>query len=640
MLAASEAGFGATVWYPAALFLLGLLVVTMAVLGVPERPHGLVLAGLGLLAAYAAWSLISIAWAEQEADAWDGGNRTLAYLVVLALFALWPVGAGGARLLIAVFSLGIAAIGLVEILRADGSGFPGGFFIDVRFAEPAGYINANVALWTLGLLGCLTLASGRDAHPALRASGLGGAALLAGLALLGQSRGWALALPVGLLVLIVLSPDRGRAALAALAVGLGVFVIRQPLLDVHDDYTPARFDGLLADATAYLVLMAAVLGVAGALWALAERRMRRRAREPFRLGRAGAVALGVVALAAGGAAAAATEPWDRVSDTWNEFREGGGPDPGGSRFASGGSNRWDFWTVAWDAFRDHPVRGLGAENFQRLYLRVGTSTEKPRYPHSLELGVLSQLGLVGALLLGGALAALVAAAARVRRGSYERRAAAAAAVALFGYWLAHASVDWFWEFAALTGPAVAMLGLATALAPPGAANRAPRRPLPRVAIGAAAAVVAISFAAPWLSALYVERASSDWRDDPNGAFDQLDRAAWLNPLSDVPDATAGTIALRIGRAEEARRRFAEVLDRDPRNAYAAFELGLIAAARGAREDAVRLLRLSLSQNPQDSLVRGVLEDVQKGKRVSPAAVNARIAQDAQETAKRPPGGTN
>ncbi len=250
VLAASEAGFGATVWYPAALFLLGLLVVTITVLGVPQRPHSLVLAGLALLAAYAAWSLISIAWAEQEADAWDGGNRTLAYLVVLALFSLWPVGAGGASLLIAVVSLGIAAIGLVEILRADGSDFPGGFFIDIRFAEPAGYINANVALWTLGLLGCLALASGRGTHPALRASGLGGAALLGGLALLGQSRGWALALPVGLLVLIVLSPDRGRAVLAALAVGIAVFLIRRPLLDVHDDYTPARFDGLLADATA------------------------------------------------------------------------------------------------------------------------------------------------------------------------------------------------------------------------------------------------------------------------------------------------------------------------------------------------------------------------------------------------------
>jgi hypothetical protein len=643
VLAASEAGFGATVWYPAALFLLGLLAVTLAVLGVPQRPPRLVLAGLALLGAYAAWGLLSIIWAEQEADAWDGGNRTAAYLVVLALFSLWPIGARGARLLIALFSLGIAAIGLVEILRADGSDFPGGFFIDVRFAEPAGYINANVALWTLGLLGCLALASGRGAHPALRAPCLGGAALLAGLALLGQSRGWALALPVGLLVLIALSPDRVRVVFGTLAVGLGVLAIRRPLLDVHDAYTPGRFDGLLADATGYLVLMAAGIGMVGALWALAEARLGRRAREPFRLGRTAALALVVVALAAGGAALAASEPWNQVRDTWNEFREGGGPAPGGSRFAGGGSNRWDFWTVAWDAFHDHPVRGLGAENFQRRYLRVGTSTEQPRYPHSLELGVLSQLGVVGALLLGGALVLLVAAATRVSRVSYERRAAAAAAVVLFGYWLAHASVDWFWEFAGLTGPALAMLGVATALArrpPPDGAPRARRGGGGRLALAGGAAVLALSFAAPWLSALYVERASSDWPDDPDGALEQLDRAAWLNPLSDAPDATAGTIALRLGRTEEARRRFAEILDRDPRSAYAAFELGLIAAERGRRGEAVRLLRLSLSQNPQDTLVRGVLRDVRAGKRVSIAAVNARIARDAQGTAERPSGGAN
>jgi tetratricopeptide (TPR) repeat protein len=649
VLGASEAGFGPTVWYPAALFLLGLLAVTIAVLGPPERPPGAVLAGLALIAAYAAWSFVSIGWAEQQADAWDGGNRASTYLVVLALFSLWPLGTGGARLLVGVFSLGIAAVGLVEILRADSSAFPGGFFIDVRLAEPAGYINANVALWTLGLLGCLALASGRRAHPVLRAGCLGGAALLTGLALLGQSRGWALALPVGLLVLLVLSPDRLRVALGALAVGLGAFAVRGPLLDVHDAYTPASFDGLLADATAYLVLMAAVVGAAGALWALAERRVRPSEQALRRFGRAGAVTLVVVALAAGGAAvAAAGDPVADLRQTWSEFKEGGGPDPGGSRFASGGSNRWDFWTVALNAFRDHPVRGLGAENFQRLYLRTGTSTEKPRYPHSLPLGVLSQLGLVGAALLAGGLAALIAAAARARRASYERRAAAAAAAAVFGYWLAHASVDWFWEFVGLTAPALALLGSAVALAreaPPGSETRTGReRPwagpggATRLAAGmAATAALALSFAAPWLSARYVDRASAGWREDPEGALETLDRAAWLNPLSDDPDATAATIALRLGRTDEARRRFAEILARDRRNAYAAFELGLIAAGEARRDEAARLLRLSLMQNPRDRLVRRVLQDVRAGKRVSLSAVNARVARDARSTAGRPSG---
>jgi tetratricopeptide (TPR) repeat protein len=642
VLAATEAGFGPTVWYPAALFLLGLLAVTAAVLGRPPRPGRAVVAGLALLCAYAAWSYLSITWAEQQADSWDAANRVSAYAMVVALFSLWPLAAGGARLCLGVFSLGIAGLGLVEILRADGSAFPGGFFIDVRFAEPAGYINANVALWTLGLLGCLALAATRRAHPALRATCLGGAALLAGLGLLGQSRGWVVALPLGVLALLVLSPDRLRVAFGSVAVGVGVLAVRGPILDVHDAYTPGRFDGLLADATAYIVLMAVAVALAGALWAVGERGVRLAEPAARRLGRAAGLALAVLALAAGGVALAATDdPTGRVEEAWSEFKEGGGPDPGGSRFASGGSNRWDFWTVAWDAFRDNPVRGIGAENFQRLYLRVGDSTEKPRYPHSLELGVLSQLGLVGALLLGGAILALVAAAARARAAPYERRALAAACGAVFAYWLAHASIDWFWEFPGLTAPALAMLGMAAALArpaPPRPGERGGRaRPVLLGAGAAAAALLAVSLAAPWLSALYVDRAAAGWREDAEGAFDDLDRAAWLNPLSEEPDATAGTIALRLGRTAEARRRFGEVLANDTRNAYAAFELGLIASEAGRRGEAVRLLRRSLTQNPRDDLVRGVLERVEAGETVSPARVNARIASEARSTADRPRG---
>src|SRR5215217_7418678 len=63
-LAATEAGFHARHWYAAGLF---------------------------LLAAYTAWSYLSIAWADQPGPAWDGANRTAMYLVLVALFALWPL---------------------------------------------------------------------------------------------------------------------------------------------------------------------------------------------------------------------------------------------------------------------------------------------------------------------------------------------------------------------------------------------------------------------------------------------------------------------------------------------------------------------------------------------------------------------
>ena len=634
-LVASEGGYGATNWPPAALLLLGLLVVTALTIRLQRRPSNLQLAGLGLFAAYAAWSYLSIIWAGVEADAWEAANRTASYLVVLALFLLWPAGARGVRLLVATFSLGVAAIGLVEILRADSSAAPGSFFIDVRFSEPAGYINANVAMWTIGLFGCLATAATPRAHPALRGCALGATTLLAGLALLGQSRGWVFALPLALLVLLLISPDRLRLALGGMLVVVALLPIRSTLLDVHDRYSPSRLDALLSDATAALILVSLVVGLLAALWAYLERRPQ--PAEPVRRRLALATGAVLVALALlGGAVALAIvdDPAGRVSNAWTEFKEGQADDPGSrdeSRFASAGSNRYDFWTVAWDMFLDSPVRGAGAENFQRTYLKSGESTEKPRYPHSLELEVLSGLGAVGAVLLGGAFLALLAAAVLALRGPSATRGAAAGALGLFIYWLLHASVDWFWAFFALTGPAIAALAMAAALSPTPTLPRdsPPRRRAVVTALGLSAALLlALAVAAPWLSAREVDRAADVWREDPAAALSALDRAEWLNPLSTRPAATAGTIELRLRRTRDAADSFREVLRDDPDDAYAALELGLIAAAQGRKEDAIALLRRSLAQDPRDLLIMAVLEDVEAGKRVSPAAVNERIARDA------------
>jgi hypothetical protein len=50
-----------------------------------------------------------------------------------------------------------------------------------------------------------------------------------------------------------------------------------------------------------------------------------------------------------------------------------------------------------------------------------------------------------------------------------------------------------------------------------------------------------------------------------------------------------------------------------------------------------MLELALAQNPRDPLVLDVLEDVKAGRRVSPSAVNARIARGALSVANRAAG---
>ena len=71
-------------------------------------------------------------------------------------------------------------------------------------------------------------------------------------------------------------------------------------------------------------------------------------------------------------------------------------------------------------------------------------------------------------------AALIASMRAARSRDRLGAGVAAAALAGFGYWAIHGSVDWFWEFAGLGAPAFAMLGLACGLAPAGRRRGASR----------------------------------------------------------------------------------------------------------------------------------------------------------------------
>ena len=606
-LGATNAGFYPTAWYPAALLAVGVLGTSLLALGAPRAVPRPVLVAIGLLAAYAAWSYLSITWASQPGPAWDGANRTAMFVIFYATFALWPFDARGAIAILALLGLGIAGIGLVELLKVNAADEPLAYFVDVRFAEPAGYMNANVAMWTIGLIACLFIASRRELPALLRGLSLGGAGVLAGLALMGQSRGWVLATPLALAFFLLICPGRVRLLAATAAVAVAGLAVSGPVLAVHDKFSPAKFDGLLASATEAILLAALVLAVLGTAAALLDRRAKPSAVASRRIGLAAAVLVAGALIA--GLAVFSIErgsPTAEVADAWRDFKGGGqGPQAGASRFAGGGTNRYDFWTVAWDAFRDHPVGGLGAENFQEEYLRKGSSDEQPLYAHSLELGVLSQTGIVGAFLLFGGLVMAIAAAVRARAGRLPERMAAAAAATVFVYWLLHASVDWFWEFSGLTAPALACLGLAAALAPraSAAAETEPsRRPAFRRAPAVATAIVlvalAASFAFPWLAARAVDDAARTWRADPDAALRQLDRAESLNPLSARAQLTAATIALETERLGLAQHEFEQALEREPDNSYALLELGAIAAQTN-RARGLRLLRQAQALSPRD-----------------------------------------
>ena len=229
---AVDGGYPPTLWYPGALFLLALAVVMFASgrLGAGgSRPARLALA---LLAAFALWSFLSIAWANVQGDAWDGANRTLLYLLVYALFALWPWRPMGAAGLLFLLSGGIALAGAATFAQAATSSDPAPFFTSGRFSEPVGYVNANTALFLIAFWPAIFLAARREVPVLGRGLALASAGTLLELALLTQSRGSLFAFPAVLALFLLLVPGRVRS-LTALLPALGALLLaRRPLLDV------------------------------------------------------------------------------------------------------------------------------------------------------------------------------------------------------------------------------------------------------------------------------------------------------------------------------------------------------------------------------------------------------------------------
>lgn len=642
ILAAEKGGFFPTVWYPAALFLLALLFVGLLALPSGGKPPAAVLVAVGALAAYAGWSYLSIGWSDQRADAWEGANRTALYAGVFALFALWRIRGRAAAALVGLFSLGVAGIGLAELIDVHGNARPEDQFMDGRLSEPVGYVNGNVALWSAAFWPCVVLAARREVPAPLRALFGGAGVLLGGLALMGQSRGWLFALPVVTIVFLAVTPRRVRTSLTLAVILGGVATTIPAVLDIYDENGPPL--GEAADGAVAAVLRAALLAPVVLLLAgLADRRVR----APRRVERGAGLALAALAAGAlfvGGIVYASERgnPATDVSDAWDEFKTQPTPAGGATRLGALGSNRYDFWRVAWNQFESAPLKGVGADTFQQDYLADARSGEQPRYPHSVELRTLSQTGLIGAALLSvGLAAALLAAwqALRLRRGPAQ--AAAAAGVAAFVYWIVHGSVDWFWEIPALGGAAFALLGLAAGLAPRRPALRPARRKRPLVNSAASLAVVLAvavallwSIVAPLLSERWVDQSLGLWRRDPDLALERLDRARVANPLSPTPDVAAGSIALQLGRNGEAEARFRAAVDRNAGDSHSHLRLGAIVFNDGRREEGLRHLREAARLDRRDEIIRRTLARARRGREIDIRAMNRAIADRYREIGDR------
>jgi O-antigen ligase len=588
-----EGGYAPGSWYPGALVLLALLVATVRVEDLARLPP-MARWSLALFAAFAAWSFLSIAWADARGDAWDSANRTLLYLTVFALFAVPRWRRGESAVVLGAFAVVTAVLGASEVIRGL-TGDAVEVFSSGRLAGPIGYENASAALFGAAFWPAAVLVSQPSLRRVARGLLLATAGVLVELCVLAQSRGTLIAMTVGLVCAVALTRDRRRLVAALAAVGTVALVSLPALLAVFND--PPDQGGKALDTAALAMFVSALVLFAAGLASPRLDRFLARASRARGVHLVWTTAAVVAVLAAGTLAAS-------------------------SRFTEGvESGRYDFWRVALLQIADHPLRGAGAGNFADDYARERHRHEQPLYPHSIVLGAFGQTGIVGGLLLLGFLGTALLSVTRVPVSV----AAATSAVA----WLAHASLDWLWEVPAVTVPAMVCLGVVVSASAPAvesARSRESSGPARAVAILAVVAA-AVSYALPALAAREIERAVRRWDRDRSGALHALDRARRLNPLTDRADLAAGALALRSGDLAQAQRAYRRAAGRNGRSWYPQAALGVLELMDGRRADAVARLRAAQRLNPLEPAVAQALPVAEQGGSLPPE-VAARLEDEA------------
>jgi hypothetical protein len=628
---------------PLGLVLVGLLGLGVFLARPAEQAAGrLRLTVLGLLVGFSAWNFLSMLWAGSPGDAWTGANKTLVYVVGFALFALWPMTPRTLDTILGAFAVTVAGTATIVLARSYAAEDPSRFFVEARLLAPTGYVNANVALWSAALWPALHLGARRDVPVALRGLYLASAAILVQAAVLGQTRAWLVAAPLGTAAYLLLQRQRLRAVLS-LAIVCGVSLVAIPsLLAVYDEGLAGEgLAGPLDHALRLSAVSAVIAAAAGAAWGWLDGRISLTRSVARTLGTA---TVAVVVLAAGvgvvRAAAAVEDPSAWAEDHWRDFTCAYCPsEERGSRFTGTlSSDRYQAWSIAWHEFTQHPVAGIGADNFAASYLRYRTDPYvNPRYPHSLPFRLLSQLGLVGTSLVaaGTALALFLALRAR-RRLDPGPAGAVGAALTVFVYWAVHGTADWFWEIPVLSAPAFALLGAASAATAGGElrAPAAPRRAV-RVAVGVLVAASTASLGVTWLASSLERAAARTWVEAPETSYSRLELASRLDPLSADPLVLKGSIALKRRDWVEASSSLLRAEVREPDNWYIHLQLGVLAAARGDFAEADRRLRASRRLNPLDPIAALTQRLAARRVRLDPDTVDGMYVREVERLFDRP-----
>jgi hypothetical protein len=569
---------GAVAWIGGAALVIALAACGLAFWGLLPLPglgrEGIAFAVLG--GGFAVWTGLTVVWSVLPDRSWDYFNRGLAY------FAFAVVGAfAGSVLSTRVGAWLLGALVVVTCLWALAGKAVPALYEDygrlARLRSPVGYWNALALVMVFGLpIALWAASSGRHSRLVRAGAVVGLYALLIALVLT-YSRGGVLAAFVALVGWFALTRARFESLAAIVAGGVPAAFVCGIALVLPGIAQDAQSHSVRVHDGAWFAL-AFVLGAGAAFaaaWFLHYRPGPERERLLLRAATGVAIACvlaGVIVVSASG------NPLGGTTSV------GSGPSRLGE---SSLNNRWGWWKEAWHGFTAEPLGGTGAGSFELVHRKFRDSSVDVLETHDLPLQFASETGIVGLVLWIGAMgAALLGAWRALGRLEGDEREAALALGLVVPAFLVHGLLDYDWDFVALAGPLLFVIGFLLA------AGRAPVRVGRHYAWVAAVVLVAwaglYSIAAPRIAAARVDDAYSQIeRGRLEQAASSAKSAHSLNPLSIAALQAWASVEEDTGKLARARELYAQAVDLQPLNWASWYQLGLYDREVLGHDDAAR-----------------------------------------------------